>query len=404
MHEREHGAREGTCCTRGRISASLAESSREKWMEAVGKADRRTNPSRFWRLLGCLSGKRSASSAPNQPIEFKGKVLTKKRSIANGFIKQYTNLKPYKPSKEARKVIRDIKFNNPLDVEWTPFNETQVVEAIKASKPSPAAGPAGLTMLHLKHLGPLGIRYLTHLFNLSVNHADVPAIWKTANVIPILKPKKPADQGPSFRPISLLEPEIKILERLILPFLDQSLGAANSQHGFRRQRSTVTALLPLVTKIARGFNEPKPATRTGLLSVDLSKAFDMVDHHRLLKKIGVTDLHSNLKRWTISYLRDRKARCLYQGAQSRTKKVKYGIPQGAVTSPKFFNFFVNDIEAPSVETNESLADDFHGATHKVKPAEIAESLSNAAEEFASQVEDHGMFLSAPKSTVTLFTP
>jgi hypothetical protein len=68
-------------------------------------------------------------------------------------------------------------------------------EAIRKSSCSTATGPDGLTTLHLKHLGPAGIGYLTDPFNLSVKDAVVPAIWKLALVLPILKPGKPADQG-----------------------------------------------------------------------------------------------------------------------------------------------------------------------------------------------------------------
>ena len=186
-----------------RISASLASSSRKKWMETLQEADRRTNPSRFWRLLKGLSGKR-ATSAPNQPINFKGKTFTKKTSISNKFCSQYANVKEFQQSKDSRKIYRSMKVDNPLDHSYAPFSESDVVEAIKATKNSTAAGPNGLTPLHLKHLGPSGISFLTRLLNLSVQNADIPSIWKSAHVLPVLKPNKPADQGKSFRPISLL--------------------------------------------------------------------------------------------------------------------------------------------------------------------------------------------------------
>ena len=70
----------------------------------------------------------------------------------------------------------NIKINNQLDRNFAPFSDTDTVDAIKASRNSTAAGPNGITMLHLKHLGPLGIRFLTHLFNLSVQAADFSAI------------------------------------------------------------------------------------------------------------------------------------------------------------------------------------------------------------------------------------
>ena len=385
-----------------RISASIASSARQRWMETVQRADRRANPSHYWRLLKSLTGKR-VSAPPNQPIKFKDKTLTKSSSIANHFCSQYSNVKEFKQDKESRRIYKNLKICNPLDRSYTPFSESDTIKAIKSSKNSPAAGPNDLTMLHLKHIGPLGVRYLTHLFNLSMRAADIPAIWKSANIIPVLKPGKSPDLGPSYRPISLLCPEIKVLERLNLPVLSASLASSPSQHGFKSNHSTVTALLPLTTNVVRGFNEKKPAVRTGLLCVDLSKAFDVVDHHQLLKKIGFSDLHSNLKRWLVAYLRDRRVRVIYQGKESKWRKVKMGVPQGSVLSPLLFNFFVSDLNS-SAWIDESYADDFHAAVSEVSTSDIADGLSEAATELSAQAEEHGLSLSAVKSTATLFTP
>ena len=385
-----------------RISASLASESRKRWMETVTDCDRRSNPSHFWRLLKGLSGKRTTST-PNQPIKFKDKMYSKTSTIADKFCSQYANVKSFVQDKEARKIYRNVKVLNQLDVNYSPFSEPDTIDAIKASKNSTAAGPNGLTILHLKHLGPNGIRFLTRLFNISVQSAEIPSIWKCANVVPVPKPNKPLDQGTSYRPISLLCPEVKVLERLNLPIMRASLQPSPSQHGFRSNHSTTTALLPLTNQIARGFNSKKPAKRTGLVCVDLSKAFDVVDHHRLLWKIHNSNLNPNLKRWLVSYLRDRKVRCLYQGKASRWRKVKMGVPQGSVLSPLLWNYFINDISTDA-EVDESYADDLHGATSDVKPSNIAVSLSSAAQQLSDQAKEHGLSLSGPKSTVTLFTP
>jgi hypothetical protein len=109
-----------------------------------------------------------------------------------------------------------------------------------------------------------------------------------------LKPGKSADNSTIYRPISLLSPAVKVLERMLLPFLHESLPFAKTQHGYKPLHSTTPALLPLATQIAVGFDEPKPAGCTALVSLDISKAFDGVDHVFLLEKISNTDLYSNV--------------------------------------------------------------------------------------------------------------
>ena len=149
-------------------------------------------------------------------------------------------------------------------------------------------------MLHLKHLGPRGHAFLTQLFNLSLQSADIPSIWKRATLIPISKAGKPRHLGTSYRPISLLCPSIKVLERLLLPALEGSLHLADSQHGFRKMRSTTSALLPLTQKVAAGFNQNKPPLRTVAMAIDHSKAFDTVNHTKLIEAISATGLHHNI--------------------------------------------------------------------------------------------------------------
>ena len=195
---------------------------------------------------------------------------------------------------------------------------------------STATGPDGLAPWHLKHLGAKGLENLTATFNLFVATAEVPSTWKSALVIPIPKPGKPAGKGPSFRPVSLLCPAVKILERLLLPSLKESLTPTTHQHGFRQHRSTTSALLPLITKIADGMKQPKSPRRSAVVAIDISQAFDRVPIPRLLAEISQTNLHPNITRWLRSYLRGRQAAFVFRGARSSFRRIHFGVPQGIV--------------------------------------------------------------------------
>ena len=143
-------------------------------------------------------------------------------------------------------------------------------------------GPDDLSPIMLKHLGSKGIEFLTGVYNCTVNTAVIPALWKTGKIIPLLKPNKPIDEAKSYRPISLLSPAAKILEKLILPDLTAAVNLQDHQHGFQPEHSTVTALSEDHHHIASGLNMKKPCNRTILVALDLSRAFDTVDHELLL--------------------------------------------------------------------------------------------------------------------------
>ena len=114
----------------------------------------------------------------------------------------------------------------------------------------------------------------------------------------------------------------------------------DSQHGFRAGRSPTSALLPLVSAVIDGFNERKPAKRTVAVQIDLSKAFDSVNHDILLQKLIATTVPHNVIRWLATFLKGREQSMIYNGLRSPFKHVHLGVPQGAVLSPTLFNFYV----------------------------------------------------------------
>jgi hypothetical protein len=259
--------------------------------------------------------------------------------------------------------------------------------------------PDGLRAIYLKHLGPCGINYLTSLFNLSVGGANIPAMWKAAIIVPVLKPGKPADMGSSYCPISLLCPSAKFLERLLLLLITDALPKSSTQHGFAPQHSCTTALLLIVTRIAIGFNDPKPVRHTATCALDISKAFNLIDHTLLIKQISATDLHSNLMRWLATYIRGCTARCTYNSALFAPMILRFGIPQGSVFSPALFNFFASDCPGhPNFLT--SYTDDFYISESDSN----LESLSRRIDPIIEWASHKKLMIAPAKSQVTLFTP
>jgi retron-type reverse transcriptase len=167
--------------------------------------------------------------------------------------------------------------------------------------------------------------------------------------------------------------------------------------------STITALLPIVNNIAVGFNEKKPASRTAMVVLDISKAFDNINHDLLLQKISDTTLHSNVTRWMAAYLQGRTAECLFQGATSPQFTCHSGVPQGSVLSPMLFNFFVGDCPVVA-QINLSYADDFNLTESSPDVPSIGRKLTKHPILISKWAKDNGLQIALEKSSVILFTP
>jgi hypothetical protein len=110
--------------------------------------------------------------------------------------------------------------------------------------------------------------------------------------------------------------------------------------------------------VAIGFNDTKPVRRSGLVAIDVSKAFDSVNHTLLVEEIANLDLHSNYVCWLAANLHGCTASGLYNGSLSSPRIIRSGVPQGLVLFPVLFNYFVSDCPA-EVKVNSAYADDIN---------------------------------------------
>ena len=284
---------------------------------------------------------------------------------------------------------------------WTRLKGEQQQQSSRNSK---SFVPDKLSIFHLKILRPRAIEYITVLFNLSVTKCQIPALWKSSLIIPIPKPGKDTSQGSSYWPISLLYPAAKVLQTLILTTINKYLLPAPDQHGFRREHSTTSVLFQLTTDSAMEFNQRKSPHRTVCVAVDLSAVFDTVYHNKLLSKIDRSHLPPVTSRWPSCYLRGRQAKTCFGGVKSPARKVNTGIPQGSKLSPSLFSFYIADMSMPTEPVKRvCYADDLTVWATGVKIPDMEESLYIYLEEITAYLKEKSLLISAPKSSVTLFT-
>ena len=280
------------------------------------------------------------------------------------------------------------------------FPSDQVTSAIKSCRRSRAYGPDSLSIFHLKNLGPLA----TTLYNDSLKSCRIPSIWNTSLVIPIPKPGKDSSQDTSYIPFSLLCPAAKVLEALILPSINEFLSPAKDQHDFRPRHSTTSALLQLTTDIETGFNQRKPPHSTVCVAIDLTAAFDTVSHDTLISKISGSSLPPAITRWLSCYLRGRQAATSFRGTKSGTRIVRTGVPQGSQLSPFLFNYYIADMPRPTPLVKRiCYADDI--TVWAIGPIiqQLESMINSYLRDVSIYLKDNSLLISAPTSTVTLFT-
>ena len=142
-----------------------------------------------------------------------------------------------------------------------------------------------------------------------------------------------------------------------------------------------------------------------IVAIDLSKAFDCVQHDLLFDKMRETTLPGGILRWLLTYMTGRTQRTQYLNATSSAKLISLGVPQGSVISPTLFNFYVADIPEPPPHVRVvSYADDFTVFSSDADYRAATTRINSYLPALKQYFEDNNLQLSAAKSSVCLHTP
>ena len=228
-------------------------------------------------------------------------------------------------------------------------------------------------------------------------------MWKLANIIPIPKPNK--DNGTSYRPISLLSVVAKTLEKCLLPYITANITQTPTQHGYKAQHSTVTALHTLNNTVAKGFNQMAPPARTITVALDMSKAFDTVNTHTLIGKLLQTSTPGTILKFVANYIKGRKAYTSFRNHKSIQRQVKTGVAQGGVLSPTLFNIHTADIPTPTAPVQVMLyADDITITSTHTSMSAARKYIQPYLHKVYDWTQHNNLIINPDKTTCTLFTP
>ena len=210
----------------------------------------------------------------------------------------------------------------------------------RSSSSTSGADPFPTTMI--KQCLPVLLPVITKIINCSMTEGVFPEHFKEALVTPLLKPGKTSRSDMcNYRPISQLPFVSKVLENIVASRVRLHLDEHNLfdeyQSAYRPAHSTETALIKIHHDISEALDR---GSIVAMVMLDLSAAFDMVDHEILIKRLHVSyGFCDTVLSWFQSYLTGRTQRVCIGNHTSTSLPVAHGVPQGSVLGPLLYSLY-----------------------------------------------------------------
>jgi hypothetical protein len=329
---------------RNKLNKKIKKEKREFLTKQIESA--KHDPKRQAKILKTIIPRKSQTRTSPTTIKYEGKTYTKPNDIADALNDHFITI-GHKTSKKIIQEEEEIqdegdRLQPPFELRKITLEEVE--KTMKKINPNKASDIYKIKPAIIKDLTPFIAPILTLLFNRSIEEHNYPDSLKITKLIELYKAKE-KDCPANYRPISLLPIIAKILDVLInnqvMAHLTEHNIISPTQYAFRPNSNTTLALQTILNRIHKHKSNRQPLLA---IYIDLSKAYDTISHDKLIRKLqhdfnfteGTTEFFR-------SYLQRRTASLHTQHAQSATKTITHGIPQGSTLSTTLFLLYINDI-------------------------------------------------------------